>query len=215
MRGEPAADEQRVAKESNMDYENLKIQIKEIAEIATSVEVPTHLQEKCFEILLNHLILSKPDQVNSPANLVTQHRDETIARTGEAYPFSGHMRAFMRRTQITSEDIFNILIIDDGEVHFTSEPETKQKTQGVIQWALLWALRNAFVSEKGELRVDPEELRSICQEKGYYDQNFSTTLKNRRNSPLFGGKLEPQGDARKLSSKGEDKLAELIRDLGG
>lgn len=198
-----------------MDYENLKTQIKEIVEVATSAEVPTHLQEKCFEILLNRLISSNTDQLSILGNLGAQHHDETKVRAGEAYPFSGPMRAFMRRTQITGEDIFNILILDDGEVHFSSEPETKKKTQGIAEWALLLALRNALVSEKGELRVDPKELRSICQDKGYYDRNFSGTLKNKNNSPLFGGTLESQGDPRKLTPKGEDKLGELIRELGG
>lgn len=193
-----------------MNHENLKIQIKEILEIATGV--PTNLQEKCFEILLNRLIL---DQFGGSENLVTQHIDETSAYTIEAHRFSGPMLDFMRQTEITGKDIFNILTVDDGEVHFTSEPDTKQKTQGVIQWALLLALRNALVSEKGELRVDPEELRSICQANGYYDApNFAKTLKSRNNVHLFGGRLEPQGDARKLSSKGEHKLGELIRKLG-
>jgi len=196
-----------------MDYENLNAQVKEIWEATAGV--PENLREKCFEILLNRLIPSNPGQFNGSENPVSQHSDDPSVRTGEAYPFSGHMRAFMRRTQVTGENIFNILIVDDGEVHFTSEPEANTKAQGVLQWALLLALRNALVSEKGELRVDPEELRSICQEKGYYDKNFTTTIKNKKNAPLFGGMLEPKGDARKLSPKGEEKLGDLIRELGG
>lgn len=194
-----------------MDYENLKIQIKEIVEIATGV--PENLQVKCFEILMNRLIFSNPDHFNISGNLGAQHREEANVRTGEDHRFSGPMLAFMRHTQITSDDIFSILLIDDGEVHFTSVPKTKKKTQGVADWALLLALTNALLHEKGELRVDPEKLRTVCKEKGYYNRNFSDTLK-KNVSPLFGGELEPKGGARKLSHKGEEMLGELIRKLG-
>lgn len=196
-----------------MDYENLKIQMKEIVEITAGV--PDNLKEKCFEILLDRLILSNLGQVGGSGNLVTQHRDETNTHAGEARRFSGHLQAFMRETSITREDIDKVLFIDGEKVHFISEPGTMRKTQGVIQWALLVALENTFTSEKGELRVDPEKLRSICQEKGYYDPpNFAKTLKTKNNDPLFGGTLEPQGDPRMLTSKGREMLGELIRELG-
>lgn len=197
-----------------MDYENLKTQIKEIVEIVAGL--PENLQEKCFEILLNRLTISNPDQFNSPANLATQHRGETSVLIGQDDRFSGSLKAFMHETSIAGEDIDKVIFIDKGKVHFISEPDTTKKTQGVIQWALLLALENAFTSETGELRVDPEKLRSICQEKNCYDPpNFAKTLKTKKNAPLFGGSLDSQGDPRMLTSKGKEMLGELIRELGG
>lgn len=194
-----------------MDYEKLKTEIGAIVKIAESV--PENLQVKCFEILLNRFL--------SP--IASQHDVVGLSGVGRVtgadsddsdLPISPQMKAFMRMTGVTEANLSRILTYDNGEVHFSAEPSTRTTSHGVVQWALLTALRNALT--KGDLRVDPEELRSICQEKGYYDGgNFWGTLKSTKHSPLFAGMLESQGDARILTPKGKSALGELIQQLAG
>jgi hypothetical protein len=68
----------------------------------------------------------------------------------------------------------------------------------------------------GDMIVDPEGVRSICIEKGFYDKaNFAANFKRVPNRPLFNGLLESQGEPRKLTAKGEKKLAEVLNALAG
>jgi hypothetical protein len=56
----------------------------------------------------------------------------------------------------------------------------------------------------------------MCQEKGYYDAtNFWKAFKFAKNSALFNGELEPQGDARRLTAAGQDELAKVLKELAG
>jgi hypothetical protein len=64
------------------------------------------------------------------------------------------------------------------------------------------------------LKVDPEEVRSMVQEKGFYDSaNYATNFKKPKYAALFRAALEPQGESQSLSADGETALAELIKSL--
>ena len=81
------------------------------------------------------------------------------------------------------------------------------------QWALLLALTNALL--KNSFIVDPEDLRSVCQDKGFYDQaNFAAALKGSM-AKLFKAPLVTNGSPQQLSSEGQEQLAAVIRSLAG
>lgn len=113
---------------------------------------------------------------------------------------------------MTAADLAQILIYEDNEVHFVQEPTTQKIARGQIEWALLLALKNGITTNN--LSVDPESVRSICQEKGFYDKtNFSNYFKSPKNAALFQGPMEPQGQAQKLSPEGQKALGKLINEL--
>ena len=71
---------------------------------------------------------------------------------------------------------------------------------------------NGILNNK--LSADPEEVRSIVQEKGYYDPaNFAANFKSPKYSKYFSKPLESQGDTQTLSKQGEETLAQLIKSL--
>ena len=198
-----------------MDYSNLKNEIMEITSIATSIPEP--FRAKCFEILLTHLVAvtSKKNDIGTPQKLQNGkglENDETKPPLTTSISFPASVRAFMKKTEITDDELAKAVYYDDEEFHFLVEPSTKTVSRGPIEWALLLALRNGIMSNN--FAVDPEDVRSMCQEKGYYDAtNFWKAFKSTKNKALFAGELKAQGDARKLTSSGQEELAKFLRDL--
>lgn len=197
-----------------MNYEKLKNEIKEIVEI--SQLVPESLREKCFELLLNHLLEGKPTPLHP------KHKEESTIpeSSGQAAQSGGvsslslpaAIKAFMRRTNTAQSDIEAIVMTEDGEFHFIKEPTHANVSKGQHDWALLLALRNGI--QNNSLTVDPEAVRSIVQEKGFYDSaNFAKNFKNEKYSVFYKGTMDAQGEARALTLQGEKHLAELIKSL--
>lgn len=187
-----------------MDYKQLKREIKEIADIAASV--PESLREKCFEVMLNHLLAGQREE--------EKEEEGTGRRRGErvGIELPSHVRAFMRRNDITLEQIESIVMLEGDDLHFIKEPTTKKVAKGQSDWALLIALKNGIL--KDSLKADPEEVRSIVQEKGLYDAaNFAANFKKKKHAGLFRSPLEPQGTPQALSRAGETELANLIKQL--
>jgi hypothetical protein len=200
-----------------MDYEKLKSDVKEIADIASAV--PEKFRDKCFELLLTNLLKdgsgSNGQDKKEP---LSSDKESPKVPPGEeprtAIPIKTALRVLMQKTSVTKEELEKIFIFDNGEVHFIREPHDTGIAKGQTEWALLLALKNAV--EKGELSTDPEKLRSICQEKGFYDQaNYAATLKAERNAKLFKNPLKSQGEAQPLSNAGQDALGALIKKLAG
>jgi len=89
---------------------------------------------------------------------------------------------------------------------------TNKIARGQIEWALLLALRSAITSNVFE--VDPEAVRSMCQEKGFYDAaDFIKNFKTPKNAAFFQGTIEPQGEAEKLTSEGQKELSNVVKAL--
>ena len=208
-----------------MNYQELKEEIKTIAEISDNV--PEKFKEKCFEILMNHLLKEANGTTPAEKNEITQtnqnidnqknmidnqnHNEEVKSDSPEnTIPLSAQLRVFMRKTNITIEEIQNIIHYENGNVYFIKEPKDSIVSKGQIKWALLLGLKNGIAAK--DFLVDPEDLRSICQDKGYYDmKNFSRYLKNYSN--YFKNPLIPQGDSQPLSDDGINELAKLIKEL--
>ena len=189
-----------------MSYEKLKKEIKEISGIAASV--PEAFREKCFEMLLNHILSVEVGKPSPP----TDKKDKDKSKDTPSMEVPPHVRAFMRRRDISQEQIDSLLMLDGEELHFLKEPSHSQASRGQNEWALLLALKNGIL--KNSLKADPEDVRSLVQEKGFYNAgNFSTNFKKAKYAAYFQEALERQGSAQALSQDGEKALAELIRSL--
>lgn len=194
------------------DYDELKKEVKELAEIAKSV--PPALQEKCFEILLTRL-LDKNGVRSAPREGAHSeaHVQPEVGGGGEL-KLPSQVRVFMQRTGITQEQLKAVVTREDDEIHFLKEPHNISIAKGQIAWALLLALKNGL--ENNAFAVDPEDVRSICQDKGFYDKaNFAAHFKKAANAKLFKGQLDPQGEARALTNEGQNALSALVKDLAG
>ena len=200
-----------------MDFKDLKTAVKEISEIAASV--PEQFRDKCFELLLSSLLSeTRPAE---PADEKQSKRTEDEANTSQqvldvakstTIPMTTQLRLLMKKTGVTTQELDKILMYDNQEVHFIKEPHDIAISAGQMEWSLLLALKNAIL--KDSLSTDPEDVRSICQEKGFYDKaNFATNFKSAKSARLFKSTLVPQGEAQPLSSDGQDALGRLIKRL--
>jgi hypothetical protein len=198
-----------------MDFEQLKSGITEIAAITATV--PEQFRDKCFELLLAELLNeAKPNRDRKEQHKNDPKEDDANAapapKSASKMPLTTQIRLFMRKTGVTPEEIEKVVLYENDEVHFVKEPHNVPVSQGQIEWALMLALRNGIL--KDALTADPEDVRSICQEKGYYDtKNFAANFKRGVNANLFKSPLVPQGDAQSLAAEGQDALGKLIKRL--
>ena len=206
-----------------MDYTSLKTSIKEISEIAASV--PEQFRGKCFEMLLNSLLAEhqpardrkdedkERDKERGGGEPHVKDKKEE-PRHGTKIPMTASLRVLMKKTGVTEEELNKILIVEDDQVHFVQTPQTKSIIDGQMSWSLLLALKNAIL--KNALETDPEEVRSKCQDVGFYDSpNFAANFKREKFTKLFKGTLVSQGPAEALTPEGQDALGEVIKALAG
>lgn len=202
-----------------MNYQELKKEIAEIAEIAESV--PEAFREKCFELLVSRLI-AEPTDGDRKNPRVQEEQDGQKDRNGNGgsndgaangtIPLQAQIRVFMAKTGVTAEELAAVVMMDGDQVHFVREPAATTVAAGQIEWALLLALKNGIESNK--LEADPEAVRSICQDKGYYDRkNFSSYFKKAKSAAYFKNAMEPQGAAQGLTTEGIEALGSLVKSL--
>lgn len=201
-----------------MDIEKLKAQVKEIGGIANSVPEP--FREKCFELLLSQLIKEAAPRVGERGAGAAAGGDAGDSPTDEVesgsgtIPMTTTLRLFTKKTGVSVDELEKVLMFDEGEVHFIREPDSGAVSKGQIEWALLLALKNGI--ENDRLAADPEAVRSIVQEKGYYDKgNFASNFKKPGYAKLFKKALAPQGEAEPLTGDGQEALAKLIKRMAG
>ncbi len=198
-----------------MDYSKLKAEIKEIADIAA--QLPEPFRDRCFSILLEHLVeqdtaLPPATPAHAPAPAPPVQPPATVPPPPSSIPINTVIRVFMQRTSVTKEELERVVLVDGGDVHFIRDPAHGTVAKGQIEWALLLSLRNAFVSN--EFSTDPEDVRSICQEKGFYDRaNFAAVFKRDPYVGYFRHALQPQGPREPLSNEGQVALGELVKTL--
>ena len=201
-----------------MDYDKLKVDVKEISEIAASV--PEQFRDKCFELLLVSLLGqhrsadrdSAIDKDESDKSNISKKNYESDKGTKNSLPMTTQLRLLMKKTGVTADELDKVVMYDNEEVHFIKEPHDVSISTGQLEWALLLGLKNAIL--KDSMSADPEDVRSICQAKGFYDKtNFATNFKSTKNAKMFKSALVPQGPAEPLSSDGQDSLGKLIKRL--
>ena len=196
---------------SSMQLEGIKEQIKEISAIAAAV--PEEFRQKCFELLMSHLLGGPAPTVGPiPPAAWGQNLPPVLARPGYsgAPPMTALLAAFVKKIGLSQDQFGRVVGYEHGNVVFYREPVTDKPAQSQIEWALLLALKNAIV--KGAFSVDAEEVRLVCQEKGVFDRrNFYTVF--RRYGDYFRNAPEPTGRPQPLSSKGLTALGALIKTL--
>lgn len=201
-----------------MKLDELKEEIKDIAAIADSV--PDAFKERCFEILLKNLLDSAAPETKKTAQDPPppaapggeKKTEQEPSEDGRSIPTPSQVKVFMGKTGVTAAELGKVLMYEEGAVHFIQEPQGTKIARGQIQWALLLALKKGI--EKNVLEVDPEVVRSICQEKGFYDgANFQKNFKVASNAKLFAGEMEKQGTAQKLSSDGVIELGKIVKEF--
>lgn len=188
-----------------MNHEEIKKEIKEIVSIVELV--PTELKTKCFEILLVNFLTTTRLPQKEAAEEKSKYKE-----LNSTFTLSASMKAFLLRNNITQEELKSVIMVENNEIHFIREPEFKSALKGQNDWALLIALKNGLLNDS--LKADPEEVRSIVQDKGFYiKKNFSSYFKKEKYVKYFKTPLEPQGSSQQLSREGETALAELIKSL--
>lgn len=204
-----------------MTIDEFKTQIKDIAELAASVPKP--FQDKCFEILLSHLVRQADAEASAgSAELPRPPQDARSAPAeqagakpptlGSSIPMNAALRVFMKKTGITQEELDRVVMVEEGQAYFLREPKAKTVSRGQLEWSLLIALKSGIL--KQTFSADPEEVRSICQEKGFYDKNnFAAHFKKPAFATLFKAPLEPQGEPQLLSNPGLEALGQLVKSL--
>lgn len=198
-----------------MKYEDLKEEIKVISEIADSV--PQAFKERCFEVLLQNLLASSASTTTPAIPPATQPPAETNdvkppATANGTIPTPSQIKVLMQKTGLTQEDLSSVLIYEDQSILFVHEPKTTKVARGQVEWALLLALKSGI--ESNVLAADPEKIRSVCQEKGFYDKaNFIKNFKGSTTAGYFTGAMEAQGEAQKLTAEGMKELAKVVKDL--
>jgi hypothetical protein len=198
-----------------MDFQQLKIDIKEISEIASSAPEP--FRNKCFEVLLSALLVEqgagskrdggKKDDLNGA--------DETKSKkppAGSPVLLNSQLRVLLRKTGVTEDELNKIVLVENDEVHFIQEPHPDKIRDGQLEWSLLMALKNAIL--KNAMETDPEEVRSKCIDAGFYDKaNFAANFKSPKFKNLFKEVLASQGEPVALAPAGQDALGDLIKRL--
>jgi len=202
-----------------MDYKKIKSELQEIVEI--SKDVPAPFQERCFQLLLERLLEAssippKKTPVKEEPVEDVDDEDKTKTKRGEdgALKLPGVVKAFMRRQKVQAEEIETVVMIEDGEFHFVREPDHSNVAKGQNDWALLVALKSAIIDS--QFTADPETVRSVVQDKGFYDKgNFETYFKRPKYAAFYKGAMEPLGTPQSLAPAGEAALAALIKTLAG
>ncbi len=193
-------------------FGDLKKQIQEIVKIVDGV--PDKFQERCFEILLTAALKEQsktpPDNESASQNQDSEKPEIKSGSDINALKIPARVRTFMSRCSIPEDMIKGLLFADGEEVLFVQEPDTNKISKGQVSWSLLLALKSAISGN--DFQIDPEDVRSVCIEKGLYDKsNFIANFKN--NKDLYNKIPAAQGGPVKLSQKGEKRLAELIKEL--
>lgn len=193
----------------NMDKDELKKKIKEIAEIIKVC--PPNLREKCFEVLLQaELSAGRPTSSHGAEEPQKLDRELINSTSSFAPPeISKRIKAFSAQFQLTEAMVQKSYAVDDsGNVSIeVTDLKTKKTSQQQRRLALLIGVRHQFA--EGSFDIPMEELRELCVTYGVYDAaNFKANIKN--SSDIFAGK---SGNTNKLSPKGKKEAAELIKEL--
>jgi len=191
-----------------MNKEDFAKELKEIVELVKMC--PQNLQEKCFEILLNHALSAKEGRRIPPATKGAA--TDTVDTNAQEIPseVKKRLKTFAGQHQISETDIYKVFSINDtGSVSIeVTDLKSKKVAQQQRRLALLIGVKHQFAD--GSFDVPKDELREACVDYGPYDAaNFGANLKNMKE--IFAG-FKPTM-TNKLSPLGKSQAATLIKEL--
>jgi hypothetical protein len=198
---------------AKFDYKRAK---DEIAEINAIVETcPDAVKEKCFELLFAQAFgtataapAPKPEQPAAPK--LPEEPEKPAAPQSKKLP--GNIVAFMRKSNVTEEELGKLFMIDHDPLLAIYKLPTKQ-SHAQLYKVLLILLENGLLNNA--LSAPYAELRDSVKEDGLMDGNFTSTLK--RNHTLFRGAINDDtidvNGVVELTGAGMQRLAEIVKEL--
>lgn len=191
-----------------MKKEDFAKEIKEIVELVKMC--PQNLQEKCFEILLSH-VLSQKEGLHAPSGIKGEAADKSSGDTQRIPPeVKKRLNAFSGQHKLSETEIYKVFSVDEtGNVDIiVTDLRSKKVAQQQRRLALLIGVKHQLAD--GSFDVPKDELREACVTYGPYDAaNFGANLKNMKE--IFAG-FKPTATNR-LSPLGKSHAAELIKEL--
>jgi len=204
-------------------YKKIKSELREIIDIVNACPEP--FQEKCFEILMNHLLAEKPkkQEQHQAANSNTQQeKSERIAEdlvqdkainNGEEISLLGlhiKVRKVLENGSIDQSKLNDLYYKEEEQIlPLYEDLGTNQSSQSQIRISLLSALENAF--HNGEFEFNVETVRDRCKDLKCYDnKNFISYFK--KSNELFEEGAEfKKNNIVKLSKEGKVRLTEILK----
>lgn len=196
--------------------ENIQDQLKKILTLVK--ECPEHLQEKCFELLFNHMISSGKQQQGkdketddkdvSPPVLETETSEGEEIVQGDVH---SKVRALVKNSEVTLEDLNNLFYKEEDEFEpLFDDLKTTKMADAQIRLALLEALKNAL--KDGNFKFSISRVRELCEtHKSYNQANFSSNFK--KNKVLFGEEYSRGTKELSLSPKGKKELEKIVIEI--
>ena len=191
-----------------MKKEDFAKEIKEIVELVKMC--PQNLQEKCFEILLSHVLSQKEGHHTTPVakgGTIDQSSGDTQGIHPEV---KKRLNAFSGQHQLSETEIYKVFSVDEtGNVNIeVTDLKSKKIAQQQRKLALLIGVKHQFTD--GGFNVPKDELREACVTYSAYDAaNFVQNLKNMKE--IFAW-FKPTA-TNKLSPLGKSQAASLIKEL--
>lgn len=176
-------------------FNRVKEYLNEIIDIAD--KCPEKYQVKCFEVLLNSLVMKATYPVQ--AAQTTQVAGGQVSERPIDRFFSSH--------GITEEVWSQIFAIDGDSCNIIAR-DLKDKPVARKQKKLALLLGVKAMAETGSPCFAKEELVKLCENYASYDaKNFAKHMKDERNLLL------PKDDSWCLTVPGQAKAAEVIKEL--
>lgn len=170
--------------------EEIRNCLNEVIGIAN--ECPEKYQVKCFEILLDALV-----------------KGEALAGAPVIGPkVTGKLKPEFFSHYSISQDEWTRLFHFDGTSCSIIVKDLREKTvsRKQVKLALLIGIKSLL--ETREATISKESLIDICEQYATYDSsNFATHMKNQKNLFL------PKGDSWLLTMPGQEKAADVIKEL--
>lgn len=170
--------------------EKIRDCLNEVIDIAN--ECPEKYQVKCFEILLDSLVKG---EAPAGAPVIGPKVTEKLKP------------AFFSRYSISEDEWTRVFHFDGTSCSIiVKDLGEKAVSKKQVRLGLLLGIKSLL--EIGEATISKESLIDMCEQYATYDSsNFATHIKKQKNLFL------PKGDGWLLTMPGQEKAAEVIKEL--
>lgn len=204
-----------------MDFEQLKKDVKEIAEVAGGV--PEQFRDRTFDLLLTEYLrgssvaLGRPESP-LPSEPLGEHEaaEEPASETTDDISVSDlhtKTKKFLKDNGLTLTEVNELFYKEGDEIlPLYEDLGTTQLSESQLRIALLQAFRHALPT--GDFQFSGEAVRTEAKQRKAYDMpNFATNFKSHAKN--FDGfeKYDKKSPNIRLSPAGKKRLASLIKEV--
>jgi hypothetical protein len=180
-------------------FEKIKDSLSEIIEIAD--KCPERYQVKCFEILLDSLVRGQAGASAAAAAIPSGVAGSQAKPEPSFFAAHGISKDLWAR-------VFNHDVSSNSYDIIVSDLKEKPKSKKQVRLALILGIKNLL--ETGTPSVPKDALIELCESHAAYDAgNFSAYMKK----PYCRSWFILKGDAWTLTHPGQDKAAEVIKEV--